>query len=115
MIKNTFTKLFVKTIHVELISIWNFKKIVIAYEPVWAIGTGLTASSQQAQDMHAFIRNLIADKYGKEVADGISILYGGSMKASNASELLSMPDVDGGLIGGASLVAEEFLKIIECA
>jgi triosephosphate isomerase len=65
--------------------------------------------------MHAFIRNLIADKYGKEVADGISILYGGSMKASNASELLSMPDVDGGLIGGASLVAEEFLKIIECA
>ena len=93
----------------------NFSKIVIAYEPVWAIGTGLTASSQQAQDMHAFIRNLIADKYGKEVADGISILYGGSMKASNASELLSMPDVDGGLIGGASLVAEEFLKIIECA
>ena len=88
--------------------------IVIAYEPVWAIGTGLTASAQQAQDMHKFIRNLIASRFGNNVAEGISILYGGSMKASNAGELLAMPDVDGGLIGGASLVAEEFLKIIAC-
>ena len=90
----------------------EFKKLVIAYEPIWAIGTGKTASTQQAQDMLAFIRSLIADKYGKDVAEEISILYGGSCKASNAPELFSQPDIDGGLIGGASLKAEEFLGII---
>jgi len=93
----------------------QMQNIVIAYEPVWAIGTGLTASSAQAQEMHAFIRREIANQYGDSVANQISILYGGSMKASNADELLSMPDVDGGLIGGASLVASEFLQIISCA
>lgn len=89
-----------------------FKKVVIAYEPVWAIGTGKTASSEQAQEMHAFIRTLIAEKYGSEVALDITILYGGSCKASNAKELFSKPDVDGGLIGGASLVADEFMGIV---
>ena len=93
----------------------QIQNIVIAYEPVWAIGTGLTASAQQAQDMHAFIRSELAARYGDPIASSISILYGGSMKASNAAELLSMPDVDGGLIGGASLVASEFLSIIACA
>ncbi|GET29571.1 triose-phosphate isomerase [Prolixibacter sp. SD074] len=90
----------------------EFKKLVIAYEPIWAIGTGKTASTQQAQEMLAFIRSLIADKYGKDVAGEIPILYGGSCKASNAPELFSQPDIDGGLIGGASLKAEEFLGII---
>lgn len=90
----------------------EFKKLVIAYEPIWAIGTGKTASTEQAQDMLAFIRSLIADKFGKDVAEEISILYGGSCKASNAPELFSQPDIDGGLIGGASLKAEEFLGII---
>jgi len=90
----------------------EFKKIVIAYEPIWAIGTGKTASTEQAQDMLAFIRSLIADKFGKDVAEEISILYGGSCKSSNAPELFSQPDIDGGLIGGASLQAEEFLGII---
>jgi triosephosphate isomerase (TIM) len=85
---------------------------VIAYEPIWAIGTGKTASSEQAQEMHAFIRSSLADKYGKEVAERISILYGGSVKANNAKELFSQPDVDGGLVGGASLIAEEFVAII---
>ena len=89
--------------------------IVIAYEPVWAIGTGLTASAQQAQDMHKVIRNLVASQYGNGVADSISILYGGSVKASNAAEIFCMPDVDGGLIGGAALVAREFVNIIKCA
>ena len=93
----------------------QIRKVIIAYEPVWAIGTGLTASAAQAQEMHACIRMLLAAQYGQEVADSISILYGGSMKASNAAELLAMPDVDGGLIGGASLVSAEFLKIVECA
>ena len=93
----------------------QIQKIVVAYEPVWAIGTGLTASAQQAQDMHAFIRRELASHYGEQIASSISILYGGSMKASNAAELLAMPDVDGGLIGGASLVASEFLSIISCA
>ncbi len=87
-------------------------KLVIAYEPIWAIGTGKTASTQQAQDMLAFIRGLIATKYGKEVADEISILYGGSCSASNAGDLFSQPDIDGGLIGGASLKAPDFLAII---
>jgi triosephosphate isomerase len=91
----------------------DLKKIVIAYEPIWAIGTGKTASSEQAQEMHAFIRQQLAAKYGQEVADEISILYGGSVKAANARELFAQPDVDGGLVGGASLVAEEFNVIIE--
>jgi len=89
----------------------DFSKIVIAYEPVWAIGTGVTASPQQAQDMHKEIRNLIAGKYGAEVADNTSILYGGSVKPNNAEELFSQPDVDGGLVGGASLKADDFLAI----
>ncbi len=81
----------------------EFGKIVLAYEPVWAIGTGKTATDDQAQEMHAFIRKTIADKYGKEVADNTSILYGGSCKPSNAPQLFAKPDVDGGLIGGAAL------------
>lgn len=87
---------------------------VIAYEPVWAIGTGKTATPQQAQDVHAFIRQRIA-KHDAGVASGVQILYGGSMKASNAAELLAMPDIDGGLIGGASLKADEFLAICQAA
>lgn len=88
-------------------------KVVIAYEPVWAIGTGKTASAEQAQEMHAFIRKLIADKYGSEVADQISILYGGSVKPGNAGEIFSQSDVDGGLIGGASLKSRDFTDIIK--
>lgn len=91
----------------------NWNQIILAYEPVWAIGTGETASPEQAQEMHLFIRNLIAKKYSQELANNISILYGGSVKASNAKELFSNPDVDGGLIGGAALNAEEFLSIIK--
>ncbi len=91
----------------------EIKKVVIAYEPVWAIGTGETASPEQAQEIHAHIRNLIADKYGKEVADEISILYGGSVKPENAKEIFSKPDIDGGLIGGAALNIADFSKIIE--
>jgi triosephosphate isomerase len=90
----------------------QIRKIVIAYEPIWAIGTGKTATSQQAQDMHAYIRSLLAAKYSKEAADSIPILYGGSVKAGNANELFSAPDVDGGLVGGASLVAADFITII---
>jgi triosephosphate isomerase len=85
---------------------------VIAYEPIWAIGTGKTASNEQAQQMHAHIRKVIANQYGKEVADSISILYGGSVKANNAKEIFEQPDVDGGLVGGASLVAADFSTII---
>lgn len=91
----------------------EFGKIVIAYEPVWAIGTGLTATSAQAQEMHEFIRNIITSKYGKAVSDSISILYGGSCNAKNAKELFECPDVDGGLIGGASLKPNEFFEIIQ--
>ncbi len=91
----------------------DFSKIVIAYEPVWAIGTGKTATAEQAQDMHAHIRKVIEDKYGKEIADNTSILYGGSCKPSNAKELFAKPDVDGGLIGGAALDAESFMGIID--
>jgi len=91
----------------------DFGKIVIAYEPVWAIGTGKTATAEQAQEMHSHIRNVIAEKYGKAVADNTSILYGGSCKPSNAKEIFANPDVDGGLIGGASLKAEDFMGIIE--
>ena len=88
------------------------KRIVIAYEPIWAIGTGRTASSQQAQEMHAHIRNVVAQQYNPLLADEMTILYGGSAKPSNAAELFACPDVDGGLIGGASLMAEDFLGII---
>jgi len=91
----------------------DIQKVVIAYEPVWAIGTGKTATSQQAQDMHAVIRGHIAAKYGKDVAESISILYGGSVKPDNAKELFSCKDVDGGLVGGASLKARDFVDIIK--
>ena len=91
----------------------DFSKIVLAYEPVWAIGTGKTASPEQAQEIHAFIRSIVADKYGKEIADNTSILYGGSCNASNAKELFAKPNVDGGLIGGASLAVDKFMPIIE--
>jgi len=99
-------------------SLFGFSKeemlnIVVAYEPVWAIGTGKTASSAQAQEMHAFIRSLLSEKYGKDIADEISILYGGSCNPKNAKELFSQADVDGGLIGGASLKADDFLAIIK--
>ncbi|RED47405.1 triose-phosphate isomerase [Seonamhaeicola aphaedonensis] len=89
-----------------------FENIILAYEPVWAIGTGETASPEQAQDMHAFIRKTLADKYGTDIADSVSILYGGSVKPANAQEIFSKPDVDGGLIGGASLKAEDFFAIV---
>lgn len=89
------------------------KKVVIAYEPVWAIGTGKTATSQQAQDMHLVIRKHLASKYGLSAADSISILYGGSVKADNAKELFACPDVDGGLVGGASLKSREFVEIVK--
>lgn len=91
----------------------EFSNIIIAYEPVWAIGTGETASSDQAQEMHAFIRGLVAAKYDNTASDNLTILYGGSCKPANAAELFACPDVDGGLIGGASLVAEDFVKIID--
>ncbi len=91
----------------------DFGKIVLAYEPVWAIGTGKTATADQAEEIHAFIRNTIAEKYGKEVAENTSILYGGSCKPSNAKELFAKPNVDGGLIGGAALDAESFMGIVD--
>ena len=90
----------------------DFGKIVLAYEPVWAIGTGKTATADQAQEIHAFIRGLIAEKYGNQVADNTTILYGGSCKPSNAKELFEKPDVDGGLIGGAALDAASFMGIV---
>jgi triosephosphate isomerase (TIM) len=90
----------------------DWKSIVLAYEPVWAIGTGETASPEQAQEMHNFIRNLIDKVYGHEVADDVSILYGGSVKPDNAKEIFSKPDVDGGLIGGAALKADDFIAIV---
>jgi len=91
----------------------EFKNIVIAYEPIWAIGTGVTASTDQAQEIHAFIRNLVVEKYGNEVAESTSILYGGSCKPSNAKELFASQDIDGGLIGGASLNAADFVAITQ--
>jgi triosephosphate isomerase len=90
----------------------NWKNIILAYEPVWAIGTGETASPEQAQEMHEFIRKTIANKFGASVADNVSILYGGSVKPGNAKEIFSKPDVDGGLIGGASLNAADFMEIV---
>ena len=91
----------------------EIQKVVIAYEPIWAIGTGQTASPVQAQAMHRFIRNLLAEKYGNDLAQTISILYGGSCKPENAEALFAQPDIDGALVGGASLQAEDFLKIIQ--
>lgn len=91
----------------------QLKSVVIAYEPIWAIGTGLTASAEQAQEMHAALRAHIASKYGAEVADEISILYGGSVTAASAPELFASPDIDGGLVGGASLKSREFTNIIK--
>jgi triosephosphate isomerase (TIM) len=91
------------------------RKVIIAYEPVWAIGTGKTASTQQAQDMHLVIRKQLAAKYGEFVAQAIPILYGGSVKPDNAKELFSCPDVDGGLVGGASLKARDFVDIVKGA
>lgn len=90
----------------------DWKNIILAYEPVWAIGTGETASPEQAQEMHLFIRNLVDKVYGHEVADDLTILYGGSVKPENAKEIFSKPDVDGGLIGGAALKADDFLAIV---
>jgi len=89
------------------------QKVVIAYEPIWAIGTGKTATSAQAQEMHAHIRAVLANQFGNAIADNISILYGGSVKGANANEIFSQPDVDGGLVGGASLIATEFIQIIK--
>ncbi|MGZ3847178.1 MAG: triose-phosphate isomerase [Flavisolibacter sp.] len=89
------------------------KSIIIAYEPIWAIGTGKTASTEQAQEMHKHLRSVLAGKYGDAVADEIPVLYGGSVKANNAAELFGSPDVDGGLVGGASLVAKDFIDIIK--
>lgn len=93
----------------------DFNRLVIAYEPVWAIGTGVNATPEQAQEMHFFIRELVWKKFGPEIANDKSILYGGSCNSKNARELFSMPDVDGGLIGGASLTASEFVKIVNAA
>ncbi len=91
----------------------DFSKLILAYEPVWAIGTGKTATDDQAEEMHAFIRSVIAKKYGDEVAENTSILYGGSCKPTNAPQLFAKPNVDGGLIGGASLDAESFMGIVK--
>jgi len=91
----------------------SWSKIILAYEPVWAIGTGETASPEQAQEMHAFIRKTIAEAYDTGIANNVSILYGGSVKPGNAEEIFSKPDVDGGLIGGAALVADDFVAIIK--
>jgi triosephosphate isomerase len=91
----------------------DFAKIIIAYEPVWAIGTGLTASSEQAQEVHAFIREEVAAKFGAEIAEAVSILYGGSCNPKNAAELFAQPDIDGGLIGGASLKSRDFTDIVK--
>ncbi len=91
----------------------EFGNIVVAYEPVWAIGTGVTASQAQAQEMHAYIRSLIKTKFGRAIAESTPLLYGGSCKPSNAEELFASEDVDGGLIGGASLNASDFIKIAD--
>lgn len=93
----------------------QFKNVVIAYEPVWAIGTGATASKEQAQEMHAYIRNLVKNKYGEKIANNIRILYGGSVKPDNAPELFSCEDIDGGLIGGAALKSRDFVEIVKAS
>lgn len=93
----------------------NMRKVVLAYEPVWAIGTGKTASAEQAQEVHAYIRQLLDKQYGTQVAESISILYGGSMKPENARELLACKDIDGGLIGGAALESRSFVEIVKSA
>ena len=90
----------------------DMKRIIIAYEPVWAIGTGKTATPKQAQEMHAFIRNVLLDSHGNEVSDEIRILYGGSVKPENIAELMNEEDIDGALVGGASLQADSFAKIV---
>ncbi len=97
------------------IDVEDIKKIIVAYEPVWAIGTGEVATPAQAQDMHAFIRSILGDISSEEVAETVRIQYGGSMKASNAAELLSQPDIDGGLIGGAALEARSFVELVHVA
>ena len=91
----------------------SWKKIILAYEPVWAIGTGETASAEQAQEMHEYVRKCISESFGKEISNNVSVLYGGSVKPNNASEIFSKKDVDGGLIGGAALNASDFSKIVE--
>jgi triosephosphate isomerase (TIM) len=91
----------------------DIQKVVIAYEPIWAIGTGKTATTEQAQEMHRHLRNTLSEQYGESVAKTIAILYGGSVKAANAAEIFAAPDVDGGLVGGASLLAEDFGTIIK--
>ncbi|HEU0063469.1 MAG TPA: triose-phosphate isomerase [Flavisolibacter sp.] len=91
----------------------QIKNIIIAYEPIWAIGTGKTATTAQTQEMHAHLRSVLGNNWGKEVADEVSILYGGSVKANNAAELFESPDVDGGLVGGASLISKDFIEIIK--
>ena len=90
-----------------------FSRLVLAYEPVWAIGTGLTASPEQAQEIHSYVRKLVSEKYSRKIADELSILYGGSCNPKNAAALFSQPDIDGGLIGGASLKARDFVDIIK--
>jgi len=109
--QNTFVEAQLKNALFQL-SADQIVKVVIAYEPIWAIGTGKTATSEQAQEIHAYIRSVFAAQYGQNIADQISILYGGSVKSSNANEIFSQPDVDGGLVGGASLIATEFAVII---
>jgi len=104
------TQLKESLLHLDASQIENF---VVAYEPIWAIGTGKTATAEQAQEMHAHIRSILSEKYGNEIAQSISILYGGSVKAGNAKEIFSKPDVDGGLVGGASLIASDFGVIIQ--
>jgi triosephosphate isomerase len=91
----------------------QFAQIVVAYEPVWAIGTGKTASTAQAQEVHAFIRNLVKEQYGAAVADALTIQYGGSVKADNAAELFAAPDIDGALVGGAALQSRSFVDIVK--
>lgn len=100
------------TVGLKGLSSSDMKNVIVAYEPVWAIGTGVTASPEQAQEMHKFIRDLIAELFDSGVADDTSLLYGGSCKPSNAAELFANPDVDGGLIGGAALKAEDFIQIV---
>ncbi|MCL4106796.1 UNVERIFIED_CONTAM: hypothetical protein GTU68_048240 [Idotea baltica] len=100
------------SIGIKYVIIGHSERLILAYEPIWAIGTGETASPEQAQEMHAYLRNAIAEKYSDEVASVIPILYGGSVKPANAEVIFSQSDVDGGLVGGASLKSEDFIQII---